>query len=722
MNPYSTDQPPPNYPPYQSRKQSEGGGDMMMGGHYSAEGMHHPAQTQDDVDPDLQNQLQNLQIDSPRPPYHPYQPPPEEQPYQPFNHNFYPPPRPFQYPAYSYSPYPDGHAPSPMNPAQPFGIWTSPPISPAMSSTPFRPPPPGPPPPPHSRHGSAGDYRGFYRASYSGPPSAWTSPSMPSTFGFYTPYQQQQHTMETIRPPLTNEWSQSPPLRRNSRQSWSGPPRNPKDAVLQEKERERKAYHPQAPARRSDWVMWVGNVPSNTSHEELWRYFNNTIPTDNDSEADSEPWRGPSSIFLISRSSCAFVNLSSQADLDRAVAFFNGKSLRPWDNRCPRMLCRVRRKDDDLRSGVGAQRGTGMHRGWVKDQEPKLPRQTSNASVSSANSVPPSPAALEHPPEGEGRRRDSIIKEGNALNKHQSSGSFASTNSSFLARHFPKRVFILKSLTTAELEESVQTGTWKTQRHNEPILDQAFRTSPEVFLIFGANRSGEFFGYAKMIEPIDKERAKKQSTGASIARRPTANIDGGESRPPFFLTPSQSHLASSSPGEITPNEEAKLEHAVGWRRTDPSDIRNKPHHDNKSIQSAPELRARTLDPKALQHDYFPPVPINDEEEADHQEHLGGSNRQPTLDEQGVLRKDTVLTPDEKAEREEEEAHDEFVEESRGHVFRIEWVKVGPIPFNKTRHLRNPWNADREVKVSRDGTEVEPTVGSLLMAEWDKLES
>jgi hypothetical protein len=37
--------------------------------------------------------------------------------------------------------------------------------------------------------------------------------------------------------------------------SWSGPA-----AKDNQRERERKAYHPQAPARRSDWVMWVGNV------------------------------------------------------------------------------------------------------------------------------------------------------------------------------------------------------------------------------------------------------------------------------------------------------------------------------------------------------------------------------------------------------------------------------------------------------------------------------
>jgi hypothetical protein len=37
--------------------------------------------------------------------------------------------------------------------------------------------------------------------------------------------------------------------------SWSGQAKDGDDG-----EKERKAYHPQAPAKRSDWVMWVGNV------------------------------------------------------------------------------------------------------------------------------------------------------------------------------------------------------------------------------------------------------------------------------------------------------------------------------------------------------------------------------------------------------------------------------------------------------------------------------
>lgn len=56
----------------------------------------------------------------------------------------------------------------------------------------------------------------------------------------------------------------------------------------------------------------------------------------------------------------------------------------------------------------------------------------------------------------------------------------------------------------------------------------------------------------------------------------------------------------------------------------------------------------------------------------------------------------------------------------GDSFAIEWLSTIRLPFHRTRDLRNPWNHDREIKVSRDGTELEPTVGERLLAEWEKL--
>jgi len=59
------------------------------------------------------------------------------------------------------------------------------------------------------------------------------------------------------------------------------------------------------------------------------------------------------------------------------------------------------------------------------------------------------------------------------------------------------------------------------------------------------------------------------------------------------------------------------------------------------------------------------------------------------------------------------------DDSWGHSFKIEWIRTERLPFHRTRHLRNPWNHGREVKVSRDGTELEPSVGRDLLAEWDR---
>ena len=55
-----------------------------------------------------------------------------------------------------------------------------------------------------------------------------------------------------------------------------------------------------------------------------------------------------------------------------------------------------------------------------------------------------------------------------------------------------------------------------------------------------------------------------------------------------------------------------------------------------------------------------------------------------------------------------------VSQSWGKPFRIEWISTNRLPFYRTRGLRNPWNANREVKIARDGTELEPGVGERLL--------
>ena len=50
----------------------------------------------------------------------------------------------------------------------------------------------------------------------------------------------------------------------------------------------------------------------------------------------------------------------------------------------------------------------------------------------------------------------------------------------------------------------------------------------------------------------------------------------------------------------------------------------------------------------------------------------------------------------------------------GHPFRIQWLSTARLPFYRTRGLRNAWNSNREVKIARDGTELETGVGRRLI--------
>jgi YT521-B-like domain len=61
-------------------------------------------------------------------------------------------------------------------------------------------------------------------------------------------------------------------------------------------------------------------------------------------------------------------------------------------------------------------------------------------------------------------------------------------------------------------------------------------------------------------------------------------------------------------------------------------------------------------------------------------------------------------------------------QSWGKPFRVEWISTNRLPFYRTRGLRNPWNANREVKIARDGTELEPNVGSKLVQLFHRLGS
>ncbi|GAA6017512.1 hypothetical protein JCM10207_008252 [Rhodosporidiobolus poonsookiae] len=565
------------------------------------------------------------------------------------------------------------------------------------------------------------------------------------------------------------------------------------------------------PPTHSPHALWVGNVPSDASHAELWQFFQ-TRPTPAASgyvaglgdEGLDLGITGIESIHLITRSNCAFVNYISHLHLRHAITVSNGASLRPEDRQCKHFVCRERKLEDDAKSGVGAQRVGGIHKTYIREQQARMAegqqRVVAAQQYAEAQERAKGGAALALG-EGAGKveggaepqgRRQSVMSVG--------SQGTSSTTSSFLSKHFERRYFILKSHDEADLRLSVETGLWATQSHNEPVLQQAFRTAKTVYLIFGANGQGCWFGYAKMSGPISTATSTSTSSGGSrpswssrtegtatysssgggVAGAPSLSsvsqtiLEEGEAssfptRPPVYFTESESrhptaspsplgqspaspptHLsvhAGSAPATLAPSS-ARVSTAAQQAMTIEQDLVARETADNLQIPlevaTVAARRAASMDDRALQRSSA----VTSRAEV---RTPAGASDAGTLQESAELvtaelgerRREVLESEAERRNRKLEEVVDRTEEEGArlppvmaaasspttphprlgsaqawGTPFSVEWVKVQRLPFINTRAIRNSFNGNREVKISRDGTEVEPGAGeALLSAFW-----
>jgi len=71
------------------------------------------------------------------------------------------------------------------------------------------------------------------------------------------------------------------------------------------------------------------------------------------------------------------------------------------------------------------------------------------------------------------------------------------------------RYFIITSNIGENVVKSVEHNLWATQRKNEQKLNDAFRTSTAVILVFSVNKSGAFQGYARMRSLIGRATCHK---------------------------------------------------------------------------------------------------------------------------------------------------------------------------------------------------------------------
>ncbi|KAI0538279.1 YT521-B-like domain-containing protein [Xylaria digitata] len=366
--------------------------------------------------------------------------------------------------------------------------------------------------------------------------------------------------------------------------------------------------------RQSGHAIWIGNLPPQTELMSLVYHI-------------CRETTRLQSLFLISKSNCAFANFKDEASCVTAQ-----QKLHDSKFQSVRLVSRLRKSTVEGTSGQTAPTGPSAI--------------SSGAQSVSSDPTPLSPSSTDSPSTHEA---GTGVKSPPVANGAQQKDKF----------------FILKSLTVEDLELSVQNGVWATQSHNEEALNEAFGVSeqkqntPErslaksvykqaadnVYLIFSANKSGEYFGYARMASPINHDPA------AAIEFAPKAQAANNMDLPKTIPT--------------------------------------------QATETCP--RGRIIDDSARGTIFWEV----EQDEAD-----------------GVL-SDTVSEDSESARS----MHDgEGEPKAWGKPFKLEWLSTIRLPFYKTRGLRNPWNSNREVKIARDGTELEPTVGRKLIGLFARVQS
>jgi hypothetical protein len=164
-------------------------------------------------------------------------------------------------------------------------------------------------------------------------------------------------------------------------------------------------------------------LPTNTSVAELKDHFSKGATRD------------IASVFLISKSNCAFVNYRTEEACDAAVQRFNESLFKGL-----RLVCRQRKASN---AGVGA---------------PSGPSQKDAGR-----------------PERRGSTADGV----------QDKFDEVEDETETVAPRAPRakdRFFIVKSLTVQDLEQSVRNGIWATQTHNESTLNEAYEVSAQVLV------------------------------------------------------------------------------------------------------------------------------------------------------------------------------------------------------------------------------------------------
>ena len=154
---------------------------------------------------------------------------------------------------------------------------------------------------------------------------------------------------------------------------------------------------------------------------------------------------GLESLFLISKSNCAFANFK-----DEATCVGAQQKLHDSKFQSVRLVSRLRKSAVEGAGGTIAPTGPASNVAANPSATPQ-DDNAANATTSETDSSTSATAATGETPQP----RVAAVADGAQQD----------------------RFFILKSLTVEDLELSVRTGIWATQSHNEEALNHAFKVS-----------------------------------------------------------------------------------------------------------------------------------------------------------------------------------------------------------------------------------------------------
>lgn len=157
---------------------------------------------------------------------------------------------------------------------------------------------------------------------------------------------------------------------------------------------------------------------------------------------------GLESLFLISKSNCAFANYKDEASCLAAQ-----QKLHESKFQSVRLVSRLRKNTVEGASGITAP--TGPSATVAQQSVPLEPEQRTSTDLTEVQS---------------GRSETSDL--GTPLVATVSEAKAAVVVDVTLQKD---KFFVLKSLTLEDLELSVRTGIWATQSHNEETLNSAFK-------------------------------------------------------------------------------------------------------------------------------------------------------------------------------------------------------------------------------------------------------